>query len=291
MYERLEFCPSCNSIDFSNSLICKDHLVTGESFAISACNNCELLFTNPRPTNDQLPQFYESDKYISHSNKSNGLIGFLYKLVRSYAIKTKLDLLETYLKPGSLLDFGCGTGEFLKYAKLKNWEVSGVEPDADARNIATKLSNASIYPDVSNIEEKKFDAITLWHSLEHVYHLDKTLRLLSGSISSNGKFFVAVPNYKSLDANIYQEIWAGYDVPRHLYHFSKKAMTKLMANYGLKVNQIYPMKFDSYYISILSEKYRGKRNLLKSFINGWKSNSWAEKNDSNYSSLIYVASK
>jgi len=189
------------------------------------------------------------------------------------------------------LDFGCGTGEFLKYAKLKNWEVSGVEPDADARNIATKLSNASIYPDVSNIEERKFDAITLWHSLEHVYHLDKTLRLLSGSISSNGKFFVAVPNYKSLDANIYQEIWAGYDVPRHLYHFSKKAMTKLMANYGLKVNQIYPMKFDSYYISILSEKYKGKRNLLKSFINGWKSNSWAEKNDSNYSSLIYVASK
>ena len=291
MYERLEFCPSCNSIDFNNSLICKDHLVTGESFAISACNNCELLFTNPRPTHEQLPQFYESDKYISHSKHSNSLIGLLYKLVRRYAIKTKLDLLESYLKPGDLLDFGCGTGEFLKYAKSRHWEVSGVEPDADARKFAAELSNVTIHSDVDQIEGSKFDAITLWHTLEHVSPLDKTLQLLAGSLSGKGKMIVAVPNYKCLDANIYQELWAGYDVPRHLYHFSKKAMIKLLLNYGLKINQIYPMKFDSYYISMLSEKYRGKRNLIRSFLNGWKSNSWAKNNDFNYSSLIYVASK
>jgi hypothetical protein len=103
-----------------------------------------------------------------------------------------------------------------------------------------------------------------------------------------------VPNYKSWDSNEYESHWAGYDVPRHLWHFSRETLAKLATKNGLRIAETIPMKLDAYYISLLSERYRegnrGVMNIIKATINGTRSNLSARKN-LEYSSLIYVIKK
>jgi 2-polyprenyl-3-methyl-5-hydroxy-6-metoxy-1,4-benzoquinol methylase len=109
----------------------------------------------------------------------------------------------------------------------------------------------------------QFDAITMWHVLEHVHDLSAYIQQLKSILRDNGKILIAVPNYTSLDAKIYQQYWAAYDVPRHLYHFSPRSVQMLMEKHGLKIIQYKPMWYDSFYISLLSSKYRnGKTNWM-----------------------------
>src|SRR5204863_7031109 len=80
-----------------------------------------------------------------------------------------------------------------------------------------------------------FDAITLWHVLEHVHQLHQTMNQLKNLLKENGRLIIAVPNYTSLDAKIYKENWAAYDPPRHLYHFSPQSMKILAEKNGMKI--------------------------------------------------------
>lgn len=293
MFEKLERCPICKSDKTTNHIICQDHMITGESFAITRCSNCSFLFTNPRPNKENISLYYQSDKYISHSNQANNLTNFIYKIVRSYTLQNKIKLINTITSEKSILDFGCGTGEFLNKCKLNNWKINGFEPDQDARNQATTLTNINVCENINELNQlDKVSLITLWHVLEHIPNLNTTIDLLKSKLSKHGKFLIAVPNYKSYDAKIYKEHWAAWDVPRHLYHFSQATMKLFLNNHGLKIYNTIPMKFDSFYVSLLSEKYKkNKSNYIKSFVNGYKSNIYANKNKNQYSSIIYIAGK
>lgn len=293
MFEKIEACPVCKSDKITNHIICKDHMITDESFFITQCSNCSFLFTNPRPNSENISKYYQSEEYISHSNKANNLINFIYKITRHFTISQKLRLINTVSKKKSLLDFGCGTGEFINKCKKKGWNINGVEPDTFAREKAKSLTNSDILSNIDDLKQiKQISLITLWHVLEHIPELNHTLAKLKSKLTKNGKILIAVPNYESYDAKHYKEYWAAYDVPRHLYHFSVKTMTLLLKNHGLKIYKIIPMKLDSFYVSLLSEKYKnGKSNYLTSIINGYTSNIHAAKNKNNYSSLIYIAGK
>ncbi|MGB3182563.1 MAG: class I SAM-dependent methyltransferase [Cyclobacteriaceae bacterium] len=274
-------------------MIVKDHMVSQESFAISECENCRLRFTNPRPKSDELSKYYESEAYISHSGKSYGLISPIYKLVRQYAIRNKVGLINKYAhKKARLLDIGCGTGSFLSAAAKNGWEATGVEVNNEARSIAQKESNANIYPSIFDLPAKsKYEVITMWHVLEHVYNLEDTLKRIKELLITKGVLILALPNSNSADANMYREYWAGYDVPRHLYHFTQPSVKFLSKEYKLKFKEIYPMVFDSYYVSLLSEKYlTGKSGYWKAVKNGFNSNRHAKKTQE-YSSLIYILKK
>lgn len=292
MYEKLENCPSCQHPQFDNYLICEDHSVTHESFALVKCKNCELVFTNPRPSKDELGKYYQSDTYISHTDKGNSLINVVYKLVRSYTLKRKRSLIHQFKSSGTILDYGCGTGDFLKTMGKRGWNTVGIEPDNGARAIAEKKINGEILSTIDEIgSEEKFDIITAWHVVEHISDLSETLKLLRKRLNKDGYFLVAVPNINSYDAEVYKEHWAGYDVPRHLYHFTKTSFANLMEKVKFKLVKTFPMKFDSYYVSMLSEQYKnGRKSLLQSFLTGLKSNSKASKSGE-YSSLIYVLKK
>lgn len=294
MFEKIENCPLCNSGHFSNYLICKDHSVSQEEFAIVQCADCQLLFTNPRPTAEFLGQYYESDQYISHQDKGNSLINFIYRIARTYTLKKKVKLINGQVsQPGSLLDFGCGTGHFLAAASKAHWAVTGVEPNNLARQQA-EAKQLNVFSDLADIEgQHQYDLITLWHVLEHVPNLNDTIINLSDLLSKNGTLIVAVPNHKSYDAQKYKNNWAGYDVPRHLYHFDHTTMKKLMKKHKLKVKEILPMKLDSYYVSLLSSKYQnnGNQKVIDSILTGYKSNVYARNNSINYSSNIYIIRK
>lgn len=294
MYERLTKCPLCKSGHFNNYIVVKDHSVSKESFTLCKCKNCKLIFTNPRPDQKNIGKYYQSENYVSHSNKGNNLVNILYKTVRSYTLGEKVGWLNSYVKKkGRLLDYGCGTGHFLNRAQKNGWDTIGVEPNPQAAEIAAKNNKIKIYHSIELFDnENKFDAITLFHVLEHVHDLSFTLKSLLGKLKKRGTLFIAVPNNDSYDAKNYKENWAALDVPRHLYHFDQNTMSMLAEEFDLRIVDALPMKFDSYYVSLLSDKIsQNGNNIFKSLINGYKSNKYAKINNNNYSSLLFILRK
>lgn len=272
-------------------LSCIDHTVSNEKFDLIYDDELDMLITSPKPSINQLPKYYESDDYISHTDSKKTLFEKVYQLVKNYALKKKVILInKESLGKGKLLDVGAGTGDFLLAAKNNGWLVNGVEPNTNARKLALEKS-IQLNNDINNFQGEKYDVITMWHVLEHVTNLDEFIETLNRLLKPDGTIIIAVPNFKSYDANYYKEFWAAYDVPRHLWHFSKTSIKKIFIKKGIKLKKIKPLKFDSFYVSLLSQKYKtGKMNLIKAFIVGMKSNLKA-KSSGNYSSLIYILKK
>src|SRR5665213_2880669 len=251
-------CPNCGDKNIHLILTAKDHTVSEEEFEIWECENCTQRFTQNIPEEDKIGPYYQSQNYISHSDTSTGLINTIYHKVRKHTLVQKRKLVEkaTGKKTGSILDVGAGTAAFLNNMQQAGWNSTGIEPDESARQKALELYGL----DLKNAEylyllsPKSFDAITLWHVLEHVHDLHKYVEQLKNLLADDGKLFIAVPNYTSGDEKIYQEFWAAYDVPRHLYHFSPESMKILLTSHGLKVEAMKPMWYDSVYVSMLSEQ-------------------------------------
>lgn len=287
--ETIEACPICQHTAFTHFLTCKDYTVSQANFILQECKSCGFVLTSPRPVSDEIGLYYQSESYISHSDTQKGLINWLYHRVRKVALKNKLTLLEKYFpQKGRLLDNGCGTGAFVKFTLENGWHTEGIEPEEKARNIAEKQTQTHIFATLDNLpKHHRYDAISMWHVLEHIVDLHTAIETMKSLLADKGLFFIALPNRESKDALYFKEYWAAYDVPRHLWHFSKKDVENLFAKHQLSLKAIYPMPFDAYYISMLSTKYQdGKINYLKAIGQGFLSN-WAGRKD-NTSSLIYV---
>lgn len=298
MAERIHYssCPACGSSTIQEALKAKDHTVSNEIFAIWECGNCTLRFTQDVPNAATIGPYYQSSAYVSHSDTKEGLVNRLYHFVRGITLKSKRNIIQqhTELAKGSLLDIGAGTGAFAYTMQQGNWQVTGLEPDATARQVAkSKLGLELQAADtIYTLPSHQFDAITMWHVLEHVHDLHGYLERFVDILKPNGKVFIAVPNYTSKDAATYKEHWAAYDVPRHLYHFSPKSVEMLAASKGFAVKAFLPMWYDSFYVSMLSEQCRnGKPNLLSASWNGLMSNLKALFNVKKCSSVIYLLEK
>lgn len=270
-------------------LSCIDYTVSKDSFSILKDESNDFLITSPRPNDDDLGNFYESEDYISHTDAKKSLFDKVYQLVRNYALNQKIKLINSFnSEQKTILDIGAGTGDFLLACKKNGWKVSGVEPSEKAKKIAEDKLETQLFSNNEGLKTKQFDVITMWHVLEHVPDVNKTIEELKAFLKSNGRLIIAVPNHKSYDANYYGKFWAAYDLPRHLWHFSQTSIKKLFAKQQMEVVKTLPMKFDAYYVSLLSEKYKtGKMNPVKAFITGFRSNLKA-KTSKEYSSLIYI---
>ena len=265
----------------------KDHSVSQETFELLYDKNLDMLITHPQPSLEKLPSYYESVNYISHTDGNKSLFEKMYQFVKTIALKNKLKLINAESQKGRILDIGAGVGDFLSVCKSNGWEIVGIEPSEKAKTIALN-KGVSFVENLSDLENNSFDVITMWHVLEHVPDLENQISELKRLIKGNGTIIIAVPNFKSFDANHYKEFWAAYDIPIHLWHFSKNAIQKLFAVQNLELQKVLPMKFDSFYVSLLSEKYKtGKMNYIKAFFIGLKSN-WKGNQNSEYSSHIYV---
>lgn len=291
--EEVTECPICGGNVFNAFVACEDHLVSHQTFQIQQCEHCQLLVTNPRPDPESISAYYKSETYISHDDTRRGLVDTLYRGVRSYTLQQKEKLIRRLNGGvGELFDYGCGTGAFLHQCKSAGWSTTGYEPDEDARRLAKQRTGAIILKDLNkSTQASKFNVITLWHVLEHVADLNKTLALLYESLKPDGALVIAVPNPASADAQQYGADWAAYDVPRHLYHFTPNVLKALLAKHGFIFEAQLPMRFDAYYIAMMSTQHRnGKINYLESLQSGWQSNAAANQTG-NYSSLTYVFRK
>ena len=267
----------------------KDFSVSGETFELFKDENLDMLVTRPQPEN--LFKYYESEDYISHTDAKKSLMDKMYQVVKRKNLKNKIQLIENQLnKPKSLLDIGAGTGDFLLFAKSRGFEVLGVEPNEKARQLSSQ-KGISLHQEIQNIIDQKYDAITLWHVLEHLPNLDDQIKTIASLLKDDGVLVIAVPNFKSYDASHYGKYWAAYDVPRHLWHFSKTSIAKLFDSHGMEVTVIKPMWFDAFYVSMLSEKYKGnKLYWISAFFVGLWSNARAVFTKE-HSSLIYILKK
>lgn len=270
-------------------LKCKDHTLSQEVFELHQSAEGDMLVTYPVP--DNLAKYYESTDYISHTDAKSSVLDWVYQWVKSYSLKRKERLLSRVLNgEKELLDIGAGTGDFLLHCKNQGWQVSGVEPNASARGLAQKKGMA-LYENLASVSNKKFQAITLWHVLEHLPDLHNDITRIHDLLETHGTLVVAVPNYKAYDAEKYGTYWAAFDVPRHLWHFSQAAIKRIFESKGFQLLETKPMPFDAYYVSLLSEKYKtGKQRWWAAFLSGWTSNARA-KRSGEYSSLIYILQK
>ena len=288
--ENLSSCPVCGNKNFRPFLETNDFFLTKENFTIVQCNECELKFVNPRPDENEISRYYESPDYVSHGGKKD-LLNFVYRTIRKSSIKKKFALIKEYALNKKILDIGCGTGEFLHYCNKMGFDVKGIEPGDKPRTFAQKQYKLDVYNEafLEQLVNPEFDIITMWHVLEHVHLLHERIRKIAEILKPDGTIIIAVPNSDSWDAKYYGKFWAAYDLPRHLYHFSKSSIKIAFENHGLEIVKTIPMKLDAFYISLLSEKYsKGNKNYFKAIINGIRSNNFAKHNEQNYSSLIFV---
>ncbi|MDA3944820.1 MAG: class I SAM-dependent methyltransferase [Bacteroidetes bacterium] len=286
-------CPVCKSTQLKTEIKVKDYFLTAEEFELVLCESCGVLFTWPQPTLEKIGRYYDSQEYFSHGGKTKGFVPAMYNGIKKINIQTKFKQVTKDLEKCSLLDIGCGIGDFLAFAKSCGWNVSGLEPNEQAREVIAE-KHEILAEDVSAIKkltDNSFNLITLFHVLEHVHDLDALLIEIIRILKPGGRLVVALPNNLSWDAKKYKMYWAGYDVPRHLYHFDPESFAALIDKFPLQKDKIVPMKWDAYYVSLLSEKY-SKHNLplLRAGINGFISNLKARRTG-NYSSLMYFYNK
>ncbi|WP_229724513.1 class I SAM-dependent methyltransferase [Winogradskyella forsetii] len=275
----------------STYLTLKDHSVSKEQFQLLHNKELDMLETYPQPEEEKLSDYYKSEDYISHTDTKRNLLEFAYHKVREISLTRKLKLINSFESESkTLLDMGCGTGDFLETALKANWKIIGIEPNESARRIANSKTNNAVFEseELSKLKPHSFDVITLWHVLEHLPNLEMHTEIFKKLLKPNGTLVIAVPNYKSYDAEYYKNFWAAYDVPRHLWHFSKTSISELFKKENMTLVNTLPMKFDAYYVCLLSEKYKsGSMNPMKAFWIGWQSNRKA-KRSKEYSSHIYV---
>jgi 2-polyprenyl-3-methyl-5-hydroxy-6-metoxy-1,4-benzoquinol methylase len=289
-------CPVCGSSSIHPALTANDHTVSSQAFQIAECSKCSLRFTQDVPAADDIGRYYQSENYISHTDTSEGLVNRLYQRVRKRTLRQKRKLVEVYTgkSNGSVLDIGSGVGAFTSEMAAHGWKATGLEPDDGARKVALESYGVRLEEPSAlfSFPAETFDAITLWHVLEHVHELERYIETIKRLLRSDGRIFIAVPNYTSLDAKVYDRFWAAYDVPRHLYHFSPSAMQTLIKTAGMQVETLRPMWFDSFYVSLLSSRYKnGNTNWPGALWTALRSNMTALADRSRCSSIIYIVRK
>ena len=252
-------CPLCGCTHSSKAFTCIDHYASGESFAVCVCDACRFMWTQDFPAEAEIGAYYESADYISHTDTRRGVMNTLYHHVRNLMLKRKAGLVEraSGQRTGRLLDIGTGTGYFPATMQQRGWKVEAIEKSEQARAFAQTHFGLSVQPDealMGAFAGERFDVITLWHVMEHLEPLNEVWQRLHQLLADDGVLVVAVPNSASFDAQYYGSAWAAYDVPRHLWHFTRDTMAQWGMKHGFEPVGLHPMPFDAFYVSMLTEK-------------------------------------
>lgn len=284
-------CPSCGSDKSQLFLSAPDFRVSHDLFSIHECLECGLHYTKQVPSAETIGTFYKADSYDSHRLDNQTLISRAYRFVRNINIQKKIKWISRYTKTGRVVDYGCGLGHLVARLKESNFNAEGFEIDADARTLAKNSLGVEIHALESFIktEDNSIAVLTMWHVLEHVYDLNSDFQQIVDKVEPNGVLFIAVPNFRSLDAKFYKKEWEAFDLPRHLYHFDNKSIADFCSRFGLNLESKIPLRFDSYYVSMRSEKNKKFGFILRGVFIGWLSNLFAFRYG--YSSHAYVFRK
>ncbi|MCC6477196.1 class I SAM-dependent methyltransferase [bacterium] len=253
-------CPICGGDDHRPERIVNDrfHVLGSQSYPLVRCAGCKLIFLNPRPDENSIGAFYETDGYdpFGSTGEHESLTTKLYKKARPLSIRRKAARVVESIKPGDrVLDCGCATGEFLIELKRRGFEAEGCEPSEKAADFARKQGLNVWTGDIRAVprENGSYRLVTMWHVLEHVHRLRETLDRVRDLLGPKGQIAIAVPNPVSSDAKAYGDKWVAWDAPRHLYHFEPQVMLDLLIRAGFDPRRAGAVAFDAFYHSLMSE--------------------------------------
>jgi SAM-dependent methyltransferase len=292
----IQSCPLCESKELKQAMACVDSFVSGEEFSLYTCEYCKFLFTQNFPDEEAMDRYYEAPDYVSHSDTHKGLMNQLYHVVRRMMLRRKVRrvIRESHRKEGRLLDYGAGTGYFAAAMQRKGWSVEAMEKSERARSFAQAHFGLECLPPekLADCAPEQYDVITLWHVMEHIEKVNEAWATFHRLLKADGILVAAVPNGDSYDAQKYGKAWAAYDVPRHLWHFTPDTMRLFGAKHDFVLAGSYPMPFDAFYISMLSEKgLRRRFPLLRGTWSGMVGGLNAIGNKERSSSIVYVFKK
>jgi SAM-dependent methyltransferase len=222
------------------------------------CARCGLLYQNPRPTPAEMETHYppEYESYTHTINRKE--LSLLQRKVYQYGIDKRSRYVLNHKSRGHLLDVGCSTGLFLHgMQQYSNWELTGVEINPFAAEIAQKQHNLDIHVgtlEQAQFSDKSFDAITLWDVFEHLHNPSGSLIEIHRVLKDDGILIVRVPNLDSWDAKLFGRYWAGLDAPRHLYVFNRDLLTKIFDKCGFRVKEM-DSNIGSYPTFVLSLRF------------------------------------
>jgi SAM-dependent methyltransferase len=237
-------CNLCGSTEYTLLYHIPDLLLgsEGELFTLVKCIQCGLVYQNPRPTQEEIGRYYPSDyePYFHERNEN-----WLMRKVKYYGIIKRCRIINSIKaneKGGRLLDIGCSTGLFInELRQTRSWEVWG----NDTSEYATKIAHEQFKLDVfhgtlvqANYPTGFFDVVTLWDVLEHLPDPSGTLKEISRITKAQSYLVLRLPNYDSFDSKLFRSTWAGLDLPRHLYIYSKQNLIRLLGGNGYHINKI-----------------------------------------------------
>ena len=211
------------------------------TFYLVRCEECGLIYQNPRPSLQQVGHYYPDD-YGSYNSAQQGLRTRrgLMRLVVQRGQAKRCRLLDRSVpavpgRPRRLLDVGCASGLFLEAMQQYGWSVEGVELNETAARTTSARLGVPVFAgplEQAHYSDASFDAVTLWDVLEHLHDPLASLRELRRLLHPGGALFVRVPNADSYVARIWGRYWVGYDLPRHMTVFTPRTLLRALARTG-----------------------------------------------------------
>ena len=239
--------------------------ITGEPFQIKQCQECGLARTFPELDPEALLYYYPPAYYGScGSNRFPKLVEWLQNGIYGSRVRR----LEAFVEGKRVLDVGCGRGELLRVFKNRGWEVEGTELSEASAQYARKIFQLPVK--VGELTElamppEHYDAIVLWHVLEHVTYPDALIQEIHRLLKPNGVVLISVPNFSSPEAKFTGASWFHLDIPRHQFHFGSHTLLKwLQANHFSKLETSYfTPEYDLFsFVQSIQSKMGLQQNLL-----------------------------
>ncbi|MBC8257126.1 MAG: class I SAM-dependent methyltransferase [Candidatus Marinimicrobia bacterium] len=222
-----------------------------ELFQLVKCD-CNFVYLNPRPSQANISTYYNSPEYDPHNNLKNNKLGKLYKLVQSVALRFKFRRISSFHKSGKILDVGGGNGEFAAFMALQGWKVVLQDKISKIDNLRDRENIIA----VQNLEKIKkdecFNVITLWHSLEHIHNIEELYSQINRLLKPDGILLIAIPNINAPEKPFFNNKWAPFDAPRHLYHFQLNTLNELCNRYKFEIVRKFSLFQDTPYNILLS---------------------------------------
>lgn len=225
-------------------------------FRLVRCRSCQLVYLNPRPAPESVSYFYPDGDYTCFRRAAgdNIRLGRNHPVMRIGANNRK--------PPGSLLDIGCGNGDFLVAARNAGWTVAGIEPNAYARGIARRrVGDEAVASSLveGNHPSGRFQMVTMWHVLEHLHSPSRALHEVSRILEPGGVLGIAVPNFDSFERRTWGRDWIAVMPPTHLYHFTRRSLCRYLVSAGFQTTDLI---YQPGSISLAANILRTARRLL-----------------------------
>jgi 2-polyprenyl-3-methyl-5-hydroxy-6-metoxy-1,4-benzoquinol methylase len=210
-------------------------------FQLVRCHTCNLVYLNPRPDKQESAAYYPPE-YQADMRK------VLQEAWANPITRKGLEMVRRRRTPrcshkGKLLEIGAASGIYLQGQRELGWDVEGIEIDQESAEYARQKYGLTIHTGdaeeiLPEMPEGTFDAVAMWHVLEHLHHPLQILREICRVLKPGGLLIVEAPNYGSPLVTLFGRYWFPLEIPRHLYHFTPQTLQAMFSRAGLVSFQV-----------------------------------------------------